>query len=428
MTSRTRRVFVVATALLLSACQPDRALSGWLSQSTTESAAIRPAALTAPNHFVSGWVPYWGTATSRAAIINRSDSIGDVSPLFYGTNDDGTLRLLGPQAQLDATVQATRNAGRPLIVGIFDSAAAGVMTGILADAATRTAHVQNIVNLAVTKQYDGIDLDYEVFAFGHPRTEWPSITPNWVAFVNELSVALHARGLLLSVTVPPVYQDSAGVTRGYTVYAQDLIANAVDRLRLMVYDWSISSPGPIAPMDWVNRVIAYSSSMVPVSKLQLGVPAYGRHWVTKQNSNETCPDGAVYRESVLMKNIDALVGSRNYTRYAGAGEGGAGERFYSWTETVSGPRTKPLTPPVVPPATVTIQEIRAAATGSPLKPAVRLSTPSPLVTCTVQHTVYVPDAYSVDQRSDAAQAAGWRGIIMWAFGYENDNMYTILAQ
>jgi len=426
--SRTRRVFVVATALLLSACQPEPVTSGWLSQPAAQSPAIRPEALTAPANFVSGWVPYWGKDPSRAAIINRSSSIGDVSPLFYGTNNDGTLKLLGPQAQLDATIQATREAGRPLIVGVFDSTAAGVMSGILADPATRAFHVQQLVNLAVSKGYGGIDLDYEVFAFGHPRSEWTSITPNWVAFVNELSVALRAKDLLLSVTVPPVYKDSAGVTRGYTVYAQDMIANAVDRLRLMVYDWSTSTAGPIAPMDWVNRVIAYSSSVVPVSKLQLGVPAYGRHWVTKQNSNASCPDGAVYRESVLMKNIDALVGLRAYTRYAGTGEGGAGDRIYSWTETVSGPRTKPLTPPVVPPATVVIDEIRAAAAGSPPRPAVRLSTPSPLVTCTVQHTVYVPDAYTVDQRSDAAQAAGWRGIIIWAFGYENDNMYTVLAQ
>jgi spore germination protein YaaH len=45
----------------------------------------------------------------------------------------------------------------------------------------------------------------------------------------------------------------------------------------------------------------------------------------------------------------------------------------------------------------------------------------------VQHTVFVPDEFSVDQRSDAAQAAGWRGIVMWAMGYETDFLYTVLA-
>ena len=411
---------MVATALLLSACQPDRALSGWLAQPTASSPSARPEALTAPAHFVSGWVPYWGTTASRSAIINHSNSIGDVTPLFYGTNNDGTLRLLGPQAQLDATITATRNAGRPLIVGIFDSTGKGIMSGILDNPSTRTAHVQTIVNLAVSKGYDGIDLDYEVFAFSHPRSEWPAITEDWVLFVSELSNALHANGKLLSVTVPPVYVDSGGITRGYTVYAQDMIANAVDRLRLMVYDWSVSAPGPIAPMDWVNRVIAYSSAVVPVSKLQLGVPAYGRHWVTKKNATESCPDGAIRTDSVLMKNIASATVGRVGVRDA------SGELKYTWSAVVSGPRTKPLTPPVVPPSSIIIAEINAAATGSPLQPALRLS-PSPWVTCTVQHTIFVPDEFSVDQRSDAAQLARWRGIVMWAFGYENLNMYDVLA-
>ena len=305
------------------------------------------------------------------------------------------------------------------------------MSGILDDPLKRTAHVNNIVDLVMREGYDGIDLDYEVFAFGNARSEWAAIADDWVAFVNQLSTELHNRGKLLSVTVPPVYVDENGVTRGYTVYAQDRIAAAVDRLRLMVYDWSISVAGPIAPMYWVEKVIAYSSSVVPVSKLQLGVPMYGRHWITKIQG-AACPYGVVRTESVLMKNIDAVVGVHtDYTRLAshrGVSEGGAGERIYSWTETVSGPRTKPLPPPVVPPSSIVIAEINASATGSSLIPAVRLSTPSPLVTCTVQHTVYVPDAYTVDHRSDAAQAARWRGIIIWAFGYESDNMYGLLAQ
>lgn len=409
MTSRARRGFVLATALLLTAL------------TAGHGSAARPSALTAPDHFVSGWVPYWGTTLSRSAINNRSGSIGDVTPLFYGTRNDGTLGLLGPQAQLDATITATRHAGLPLFAGVFDSTGKGIMSGILDDPVARSAHIAQLVNLAVSKGFDGIDLDYEVFAFSHPRSEWPAITTDWVAFVNQLSGALHANGKLLSVTVPPVYVDSAGVTRGYTVYAQDMIANAVDRLRLMVYDWSITSPGPIAPIDWVTRVIAYSSSVVPVGKLQLGVPSYGRHWVTKKNANETCPDAATSTVSVQMRNVATVTAGRTGVRDS------SGEMKYTWTQVVSGPRTRPLTPPVIPPSSIVIAEMNAAAAGSPLQPALRLSTPSPFVTCTVQHTVFVPDETSLDQRSDAAQAAGWRGIILWAFGYETDNLYDVLA-
>lgn len=416
---------MVATALLLSACQPDRALSGWLAQPTASSPSARPEALTAPAHFVSGWVPYWGTTASRSAIINRSNSIGDVTPLFYGTNNDGTLRLLGPQAQLDATITATRNAGRPLIVGIFDSTGPGIMSGILDNPIARAAHIQEIVKLATTKlvdgsEWDGIDLDYEVFAFGTgQKLIWEQIEDDWVAFVNQLSIELHNRGKLLSVTVPPVWNNG---NSGYWVYSQARIAAAVDRLRLMVYDYHTSTPGPISPMWWVRDVIRYSTSVVSPDKLQLGVPAYGRHWRTKKYASESCPDGATGTASVLMKNISSATAGQRSER-----DEESGELKYTWSAVVSGPRTKPLTPPVVPPSSIIIAEINAAATGSPLRPALRLS-PSPWVTCTVQHTIFVPDEFSVDQRSDAAQLARWRGIVMWAFGYENLNMYDVLDE
>ena len=420
MAFRTRWVFVVATALLLSACQPDQLISGWLAQPTNKAAGARPEALTAPAHFVSGWVPYWGTTPSRQGIAAYPGSIGDVTPLFYGTNNDGTLKLLGSQTQLDFTVNATRGAGLTLFAGIFDSTGGGVMSALLANPTTRAFHVQQIVNLAVNKGYDGIDLDYEVFAFDHPGQPWTEITPNWVAFVNELSTALHAKNKLLSVTVPPVWNNG---NSGYTVYAQDRIAPVIDRLRLMVYDWSITTPGPIAPMNWVTSAMDYSQrvAQVPVGKLQLGVPTYGRHWITKKVASETCPDGALSRDAVLMKNIPTVTAGHTGVR------DGSGELRFEWTSTASGPRTKPLPAPVLPPSTIIIAEVNAAAAGSPMQPALRLSTPSPLVTCTVQHTVYVPDAYSVDQRSDAAQAAGWRGIIMWAFGYESSDLYNVLA-
>lgn len=452
---RTRRVLALAAALLLTACQPSILLGGappppapeptateptsteptTTEPTTTEpvptesvapdvaaadisaaAACPSPVALTAPDHFVSGWVPYWGTDPSRAAIQQHPTDVGDVSPLFYGTNNDGTISLLGPQSQLDKTVQATRAAGLPLIVGVFDSTGKGVMSGIIANPASRTFHVNSLVNLAWSKGYDGIDLDYEVFAFSHPRSEWGDIKTNWVAFVNELGAALHAHGKLLSVTVPPVWNNG---NSGYWVYGQAEIANAVDRLRLMVYDYNVSSPGPISPMFWVCDVIAYSSQVVPASKLQLGVPAYGRHWVTRTNVNETCPDGAIYKESVLMKNIASAAAGHALTRHS------SGELTTSWTQTVTGPRTKPLPAPVYPPANITVGEVSAPADGA-LQPAMRLSPGSIQVTCTVLHTIFVPDAYTVDQHADAAQAAGWRGIILWATGYESADLFAVL--
>ncbi len=151
-------------------------------------------------------------------------------------------------------------------------------------------------SLTANPEIDGIDLDYEGFAFTDGHDSWASTQPVWVAFVTELAAALHANGKLLSVTIPPTWL-AGGVPTGYPVYAQASIAPVVDRLRLMVYDWSVSSPGPISPMSWLNQVIAYSNSAIPAasdrSKLQLGVPSYGRDWGRQVKSTEICPDGAL---------------------------------------------------------------------------------------------------------------------------------------
>jgi len=377
-----------------------------------------------PNRFVSGWVPYWGASNGRATISNAQVAplLDDVSMLWYGINTDGTISNLGSASTLQTTVDAARAQGLPVIPTIFDSTAAGVMSGILANPTARDAHIQRIVDLAVAKGYDGIDLDYEVFAFGNTRAQWPAITTNWVTFVHDLSVQLHARGKLLSVTIPPVWTDGPHLV-GYTVYAQDQIAADVDRLRLMVYDWSVSLPGPIAPMSWVNSVIAYSSSRVPTSKLQLGVPAYGRHWATQKYPTEICPDGAITKGSLDMKNYAALASAHHATPVRDA----SGELTFGWTEVVSGPRTRPITPPVIDPPAIVIPWVNTPADPDNLKPALRLAPPSTPVTCTLQHIVFVPDAISVRQRADAALAADWSGIIIWAFGYETADVYQQLG-
>lgn len=373
-----------------------------------------------PNRFVSGWIPYWGGTNDKATIANAdvASLYSEVSLLWYGTSANGTLPLLGNASTLTSAVATARAAGLPVIPTIFDSSPAGVMRGIIADPYARANHEQRIVDLVVSKGYDGIDLDYEVFAFGDGRSRWASITPNWVAFVRELSGLLHARGKVLSVTVPPVWDNGSS---GYTVYAQDQIAPFVDRLRLMVYDWSIASPGPVSPITWVRSVVAYSSKVVPVSKLQLGLPAYGRHWATQKNAVEVCPDGALYHDSVLTREGAALASANK----AVATRDTSGELTFSWETRATGIRSVPATKPTTTPTGTPIPVVVAPADTTGLATAVRLGVPAD---CTVKHIVYYPDEWTVKQAAKVALDRGWSGIIIWAMGYETSQVYRRLAE
>jgi hypothetical protein len=138
----------------------------------------------------------------------------------------------------------------------------------------------------MTNNYDGIDLDFEGFAFVDKSSTWKSTQPNWIAFVKELSAVLKSKNKLLSVSTPYLY-NPAEAQKGYFVYAWADIAPYIDRLRIMTYDFSVSKPGPLGPLAWTEKTIKYAISVMPASKVYVGIPGYGRDWVTKVEG--TCP-------------------------------------------------------------------------------------------------------------------------------------------
>jgi spore germination protein YaaH len=384
-------------------------------------------ALTAcnPNRFVSGWVPNWAPTEGRAAFTNAAATpmFSDISPFFFtATAPDGIPGIVGSEAQLKQTVDAARSRGLTVLPSITDGTGKGVMAAILADPLRRAAHVASLVSLAVGRGFDGVDLDYEGFAFADGRATWDATRPNWVAFVSELADALHKQGKLLSITIPPTWIE-VGVLRGYPVYDPQAMGVLADRVRLMVYDWSVSNPGPISPMTWLSLVIAYNDPIIPNAKLQLGVPAYGRNWGRQANSAEVCPDGAVSRASVQLQNAQALIDAHGATPI----RHNSGEMYFFYDVVVTGYRTTPVSPPPYVPPTRVAPLVPGPAVADNLQPALRLTPPTVQLSCTVRHFVYYPDAISIQEHAQAALDAGWSGVVIWALGYETPDVYYALA-
>jgi hypothetical protein len=150
----------------------------------------------------------------------------------------------------------------------------------------------------MSKNFDGIDLDFEGFAFVDGTESWPTTKPNWVLFIKELSTALHANGKILSITTP-VHFALTEKQKGYTVYAWAEIAQYIDRLRIMTYDYSTSKPGPIGPITWVERTVQYAISVMPATKVYIGLAGYGRDWVTKVDG--ICPDNVAKVVAITAK-------------------------------------------------------------------------------------------------------------------------------
>jgi hypothetical protein len=312
--NKTTSLLVVITTLL-----------GLLVPSAVHTAS---ASNKEPRKIVTGWIPYYSidrvlprvrkltpsipTGVNQPAVCDSSqygptenaaiessylfrnkDLMKEVLPFWFSLKSPTLIRndynTGNPSWPMADTVCLLRRAGMQVIPTMTDGTAKLVLAGYLANPTTRTTIVNSIVNLVNVNGFDGIDLDYEGFAFVDGNTTWTRTAPLWVAFIKELSVALRTNKKILSVTTPYLY-DPSEKQKGYFVYAWADIASSIDRLRIMTYDFNVAKPGPNAPISWVDKTLRYAISIMPSSKVYVGLPGYGRDWITAVQGK--CPVSA----------------------------------------------------------------------------------------------------------------------------------------
>jgi len=287
----------------------------------TPSSADNP-----PRKILTGWIPYYSIKTSLPAAINNADLIKEVMPFWYTLKFDGKNQKAvvtdlytpaNPSVPMAQTVGALRNAGFSLIPTITDGTAKDILAGLLAKPASRTQIVQAITTMVATNNYDGVDLDFEGFAFVDSNSTWSKTAPLWTAFIKELSTALHDQKKILSVSTPYVL-DPKGAQKGYYVYAWAAIAPYIDRLRIMTYDYSVAKVGPLGPITWTERTLQYAVSVMPASKVFIGIAGYGRDWVTAVSG--VCPanvasviKGGAKAATFVMRDAQTLAASYGVT-------------------------------------------------------------------------------------------------------------------
>ena len=242
-----------------------------------------------PRKILTGWLPYYSMKTYLPAVLANADLIREIMPFWYTLRYDSKTKrpvvvdvytTANPSVPIATPLVALRNAGMTIIPTITDGTSEMVLANLISKPITRKQVVDAIMTMVASQNYDGVDLDFEGFAFIDSPSTWKATAPNWVLFIKELSVALRAQNKLLSVTTPYVF-NPAEKQKGYFVYAWADVAPFIDRLRIMTYDYSTSRPGPIGPIEWVEKTVKYAISIMPASKVYLGLPGYGKDWVTK---------------------------------------------------------------------------------------------------------------------------------------------------
>ncbi|CAB4678469.1 unannotated protein [freshwater metagenome] len=337
---------------------------------------------------MTGWMDGSPTVYLRSVDTNfKYEVIKDVSPFWYGLLSESNIRdkyTLGRYTKpITAAIADLRQRGFVILPSITDDQPVRVLAGILADEARRAVLVKSIRDLVAKYDYDGIDLDFEKFyAKGETRANWVAMKPNWVSFIKELSAVLRADGKLLSVTTPPDF-DRATKRAGNWVYAWAEMGPHIDRLRIMAYDFSTVTPGPIGPLDWTEDAVKYAVTQMPASKVYVGIPAYGRDWITKVDG--VCPKA--FETSIVVGGRAALTmrdAANLPTVYGGAAVYNAtiGENRFNYQKAYTDPTNS-------------------------------------AITCTATRTAWYPDERSFAARALLVGKYRLGGIAIWSFGKES---------
>lgn len=177
---------------------------------------------------------------------------------FFGP----TLSSQGELTNLPRASRIGRFPGRHhLVVAVVDNFALTHMA-VTKQFPVRAALLDQIV--AAAAPYEGVQLDFETVVAKDRADFW--------SFVADLKAKLGRK--ILSLAVP------AHLSPVDDSFPYSKLGTIVDRLIVMAYDehWSGSRPGPIASLDWGERVAQWALKELGPDKLVMGAPLYGRSW------------------------------------------------------------------------------------------------------------------------------------------------------
>lgn len=207
-----------------------------------------------------------------------------LSVFSYGFTAAGELLPPEPWNDEPLIAAALSSGVRPILTltpfgadGLFNNM---LISELLADGQAQERLNAEMLDTLRAKGYWGVDVDFEyILAEDRDRfSEW----------VGELAELLHANGYTLSVAVAPkTYAEQPGLL--YQGQDWAALGAVADSILVMTYEWgyTYSAPQPIAPLDWVRRVVEYAVTEIPREKIDLGIANYAYDWTLPYVAGES---------------------------------------------------------------------------------------------------------------------------------------------
>ncbi|TCM95807.1 spore germination protein [Paenibacillus sp. BK033] len=194
-----------------------------------------------------------------------------LSPFSYQVRPDGSLSALN---DLPAIQEAYRGRAAPMmVITNFDgyTFSPSLVHFILTNEASKERLIQGILYVMRKNKYWALNVDFSFVPAADRKL--------YHLFLERLAVSLHAMGCLVSSTLPPI---SSADQDGQLFEGQDYAEQGriLDFVILMTYEWGWAGGPPmaVAPRNEVSKVLNYAVSLIPSSKIMLGMPLYGYDW------------------------------------------------------------------------------------------------------------------------------------------------------
>lgn len=135
---------------------------------------------------------------------------------------------------------------------------------------SRSAAIGAIISLIQRFDFDGVNIDIEdVYMEDSERVS---------AFYRELGAATKKNGYFLSASVPARIRDYPPFNPFSDPFDYAVIGAAVDQFIVMLYNehgWPGSGPGSVVSSGWMAKVIGYTTTRVPASKVVAAISVFG---------------------------------------------------------------------------------------------------------------------------------------------------------
>ena len=277
-----------------------------------------PPSIPSSDKIVLGYGTYYSSSdtSSLNSLKYHSTIIDELATHTYIVNTDGSLYIQNnvfPKSQVSF---ANSNGIKPLAV-VRNEFNGDLAHDVLTDSTARANLLNGIQNSLKSNSFSGVNIDFELLK--------SSDRDVFTAFMRDLYNMLHPQGFIVSIALPAKTSEAEKWVYAYD-YAK--LGSYADQVILMTYDehYPGGQPGPVASIGWVQRIVNYASSVIPRSKLLLGIAAYGYDWTvsggktisTKSVSIATAASIAANNGAQIQWDSTAQVPYFNYTDSKGS--------------------------------------------------------------------------------------------------------------